>query len=35
MRAAIWWGDPVADHDEQHYALIGWRMTFDELPYAD
>lgn len=32
---AIWWGDPVADHDEQLYAFIGWRMTFGELPYID
>lgn len=32
---AIWWGDPVADHDEQLYAFIGWRMTFGELPYLD
>lgn len=32
---AIWWGDPVADHDEQLYAFIGWRMGWGELPYID
>ena len=32
---AIWWGDPVADHDEQLYAFIGWRMQWGELPYID
>lgn len=32
---AIWWGDPVADFDEQLYAFIGWRMNHGELPYID
>jgi hypothetical protein len=32
---AIWWGDPVADFDEQLYAFIGWRMNMGELPYID
>ena len=32
---AIWWGDPVADFDEQLYSFIGWRMTHGELPYVD
>ncbi len=31
----IWWGNPVADFDEQLYAFIGWRMTLGELPYVD
>ena len=31
----IWWGNPVADFDEQLYAFIGWRMTHGELPYID
>lgn len=32
---AIWFGDPVADFDEQVYSFIGWRMTQGDLPYAD
>lgn len=31
----IWFGDPVADFDEQLYSFIGWRMQFGELPYVD
>ena len=29
---AIWFGDPVADFDEQIYSLFGWRMTHGDLP---
>ncbi|KLE35221.1 ArnT family glycosyltransferase [Aurantiacibacter luteus] len=32
---AIWFGDPVADFDEQLYSFIGWRMTYGELPFVD
>jgi len=32
---AIWFGDPVADFDEQLYSFIGWRMTEGELPFVD
>ena len=32
---AIWFGDPVADFDEQLYSFIGWRMTHGELPFVD
>ncbi|MGB3165842.1 MAG: glycosyltransferase family 39 protein [Alteraurantiacibacter sp.] len=31
----IWFGDPVADFDEQLYSFIGWRMQFGELPFVD
>lgn len=31
----IWFGDPVAEFDEQLYSLIGWRMTEGDLPYVD
>lgn len=31
----IWFGDPVADIDEQLYSFIGWRMTEGELPFVD
>ena len=31
----VWWGDPVAEFDEQLYSFIGWRMTHGELPYVD
>ena len=31
----IWFGDPVAEFDEQLYSLIGWRMTHGDLPYVD
>ena len=31
----IWFGDPVADFDEQIYSFIGWRMTQGDLPFAD
>ena len=31
----IWFGDPVADFDEQLYSFIGWRMTQGDLPYVD
>lgn len=30
-----WFGDPVADFDEQLYSFIGWRMTQGDLPYVD
>ena len=32
---AIWFGDPVAEFDDQLYSFIGWRMTHGELPFAD
>jgi hypothetical protein len=32
---AIWFGDPVADFDEQIYSLIGWRMTHGDLPFVE
>jgi len=32
---AIWFGDPVADFDEQLYSFIGWRMSEGELPFVD
>ena len=32
---AIWFGDPVAEFDEQLYSFIGWRMTEGDLPYVD
>ncbi|WAT18756.1 glycosyltransferase family 39 protein [Aurantiacibacter sp. MUD11] len=31
----IWFGDPVADFDEQLYSFIGWRMQYGELPFVD
>ena len=31
----LWFGDPVADFDEQLYSFIGWRMTEGDLPYVD
>ncbi|MXO58612.1 hypothetical protein GRI89_03530 [Altererythrobacter salegens] len=31
----FWFGDPVADFDEQIYSLIGWRMTHGDLPYVE
>jgi 4-amino-4-deoxy-L-arabinose transferase-like glycosyltransferase len=31
----IWFGDPVAEFDEQLYSLVGWRMTEGDLPYVD
>lgn len=31
----IWFGNPVADFDEQLYSFIGWRMQFGELPFVD
>ena len=31
----IWFGDPVAEFDEQLYSLVGWRMTHGDLPYID
>ena len=31
---AMWFGDPVADFDEQIYSLIGWRMTHGDLPFV-
>jgi hypothetical protein len=34
MRAP-WFGDPVADFDEQIYSLIGWRMTHGDLPFVE
>ncbi|MFB0613277.1 ArnT family glycosyltransferase [Aurantiacibacter poecillastricola] len=30
-----WFGDPVADYDEQLYSFMGWRMQFGELPFVD
>ncbi|MCB2065094.1 MAG: glycosyltransferase family 39 protein [Erythrobacter sp.] len=30
----VWFGDPVADFDEQLYSFIGWRMGHGELPFA-
>lgn len=30
-----WFGDPVADIDEQLYSFIGWRMLHGELPFVD
>lgn len=35
MTRAVWFGDPVADFDEQLYSFIGWRLQFGELPYVD
>lgn len=32
---ATWFGDPVADFDEQIYSLIGWRMTQGDVPFVD
>ncbi|WP_137678888.1 ArnT family glycosyltransferase [Aurantiacibacter suaedae] len=32
---AVWFGDPVADYDEQLYSFIGWRLQYGELPYVD
>ena len=32
---AIFFGDPVADYDEQLYSFIGWRMTQGDWPYVD
>ena len=32
---AIWYGNPVADFDEQLYSFIGWRMQYGELPFVD
>ena len=32
---AIFFGDPVADFDEQLYSFVGWRMTQGDLPYVD
>ncbi|MXP28748.1 hypothetical protein GRI58_07930 [Porphyrobacter algicida] len=31
----IWFGDPVADIDEQLYSLIGQQMLHGKLPYID
>jgi len=31
----IWYGNPVADFDEQLYSFIGWRMQYGELPFVD
>ncbi|APE29142.1 ArnT family glycosyltransferase [Aurantiacibacter gangjinensis] len=31
----IWFGNPVADYDEQLYSFIGWRVTHGELPFVD
>ena len=30
-----WFGDPVADYDEQLYSFVGWRMTQGEWPFVD
>jgi hypothetical protein len=32
---SMWFGDPVADFDEQLYSFIGWRMQYGELPFVD
>ena len=32
---AVWFGDPVADYDEQLYSFIGWRLQYGELPFVD
>lgn len=32
---AIWFGDPVADIDEQLYSLIGQQMLQGQLPFID
>jgi len=32
---ALWFGDPVADFDEQIYSLVGWRMTYGDLPFVE
>ncbi len=32
---SLWFGDPVADFDEQLYSFIGWRMQYGELPFVD
>jgi hypothetical protein len=32
---AVWFGDPVADFDEQIYSLIGWRMNHGDLPFVE
>ncbi|OYW46577.1 MAG: hypothetical protein B7Z33_04155 [Sphingomonadales bacterium 12-68-11] len=31
----LWFGDPVADFDDQLYSFIGWRMTQGDWPYVD
>lgn len=31
----MWFGDPVADFDDQLYSFIGWRMTQGDWPYVD
>lgn len=31
----VWFGNPVADYDEQLYSFIGWRMLHGELPFVD
>ncbi len=35
LTRGIWFGDPVADFDEQLYSFIGWRMSEGELPFVD
>ena len=35
LTRGFWFGDPVADFDEQIYSLIGWRMTHGDLPFVD
>jgi hypothetical protein len=32
---ALWFGNPVAEFDEQLYSFIGWRMTQGDVPYVD
>ena len=32
---AQWFGNPVADFDEQLYSLIGWQITQGQLPFVD
>ncbi|HCB79656.1 MAG TPA: hypothetical protein DEP68_12920, partial [Erythrobacter sp.] len=31
----VWFGNPVADFDEQLYSLIGWQITQGQLPFVD
>ncbi len=35
LTRGFWFGDPVADFDDQLYSFIGWRMTQGDLPYVD
>ncbi|MGX7894845.1 ArnT family glycosyltransferase [Tsuneonella sp. HG222] len=35
LTRGFWFGDPVADFDDQLYSFVGWRMTQGDLPYVD